>query len=299
MSAAVNGGGYDGGSVIMHLEWASDSRSLTFLGRDGQENRRLFRVNLSDRGLAALTPADQDVVDYGATGHAIAYLAGPDVPAHTSWWSDDPSAPDIVAGTGQPLIDLLYPNYARRTQTMPTEFEVWRIREAGAEPVIDAMTGKALRILASYNVSTIALSADGKCAIAIAFADWIPPLWEKYELAVDDYDLRRFVADPVLKDGAAPTLQQRSSDFSRALQYQLIDIDTGNRRPLLDAPLADFQRGSSDRLQAAWSADGRGAAVAATYLPIDAHTTPGPALRVCTVAVVSIRGGKCCLYPAT
>jgi hypothetical protein len=51
MSAAVNGGGYDGGgydggSVIMRLEWAGDSRSLTFLGRDGQENRRLFRVNL-------------------------------------------------------------------------------------------------------------------------------------------------------------------------------------------------------------------------------------------------------------
>jgi hypothetical protein len=66
---------------FMHLEWASDSRSLTFLGRDGQENRRLFRVNLNDRSLATLTPAGQDVVDYGSGGHTIVYLAGPDVAA--------------------------------------------------------------------------------------------------------------------------------------------------------------------------------------------------------------------------
>jgi dipeptidyl aminopeptidase/acylaminoacyl peptidase len=292
MSAAVNGGGYDSGSVIMHLEWAGDSRSVMFLGRDGQENRRLYRVGLDDRRVAALTPPQQDVVDYGSAAHAIAYLAGPDVAAQKAWWSDDPSAPDIVAGTGRPLIDLLYPNYAMRTQTMPTEFEVWRIGEAGAEPVIDAGTGKALRMLASYNVSTVDVSADGKRVIAIAFADRIPALWEKYELAVDDYDLRRFVADPVSKDGAAPTLEQRSSDFSRALQYELIDMDAGTRRPLLEAPLADFQRGGTDRLQAAWSADGRDVAVSATYLPVGARTDAGSALRVCAIAAMSIRSGE-------
>ena len=291
MSAVVNGGGYDGASIIMHLEWASDSRSLTFLGRDGQENRRLFRVNLNDRSLSALTPADQDVVDYGSAGHAIAYLAGPDVPAEKSWWSDDPSAPDIVAGTGRALMDLLYPNYQRRSQAMPTEFEVWRIRESGAEAVIDVSTGKTLRILASYNVSTVALSADGKRAIAIAFADRIPAPWEKYELVTNDNDLRRFVADPVSKDGSEPTIKERSSDFSRALQYQLIDIETGNRRPLLAAPLADFQRGGRDRLVAAWTADEHEVAVSATYLPAGEQVGSASAIRVCSVAAIGIESG--------
>jgi dipeptidyl aminopeptidase/acylaminoacyl peptidase len=291
MSAAVNGGGYDGGNVIMHLAWASDSRSLTFLGRDGQENRRLFRVSLDDHRAAALTPPDQDVVDYGSAGRAIAYIAGPDVQPQKSWWSDDPSAPDIVVGTGQAFMDLLYPNYRRRTQTMPSELEVWRIREGGAEPVIDTGTGKALRLLASYIVSTVALSSDGKHMVGIAFADRIPAPWENYELVVNDNDLRRFVADPVSKDGSALTIKERSSDFSRALQYQLIELDTGSRRPLLAAPLADFQRGGSDWLRAAWSPDGDEVAVSATYLPIGEQAQSALALRACSVAVIGRQRG--------
>ena len=285
--AAVDGGAINGGNIITQIAWAADSSSLTFLGRDGRENRQLFRVSLSDRRLLALTPATQDVVDYGSSGGTIAYLAGPDIHPEKSWWSNDPDAPDMTIGTGQPLMDLLYPNYQHNAM----EFELWRIHKAAAEPVIDANTGKALRILGSYSVSTVALSADGLHIVTIAFADQIPASWEKYELAADEYDLRRFVADPPSKDSSVPTIKERSTDFGRALQYQLIDVVTGNRRPLLKAPLADFQRGSYDRLQAAWSADERTVAVSSTYLPLDGQGRSTPAVGVCTVATIDIRTG--------
>jgi hypothetical protein len=67
MSAAVNGlfNGIDildAGNVIFQPQWTDDSKNLTFLGRNGQENRQLFRVNLSTHEVVGLTPANQDVL---------------------------------------------------------------------------------------------------------------------------------------------------------------------------------------------------------------------------------------------
>ena len=103
MLASINGGsGVLGhGAVITRMMWEPGGDSLLFLGCDGSENRQLFRVDLRDHQVTALSLPTQDVVDYAAIGNHIAYLAGPDVASEKAWWSNDPSAPDIVVGSGR------------------------------------------------------------------------------------------------------------------------------------------------------------------------------------------------------
>lgn len=282
LAAAANGGGVLGEGIILRPTWEADSKSLLFLGRDGLENRQLFRVRLSDRSVTALSQRTQDVVDYGSAGSSVVYFAGPDIPAEKLWWSNDPSAPDIVAGTGQSFIDLLYPNYRKNGRDMPTEFEVWRVQGTEARPVIDENTGQPMRVLGSYNVSALSLSPDGARMVGITNADRIPKLWERYDVP-SGLDNHPFRADSPATD--------READYSRALQYQEFDLEKGARRPLLAAPLADYQRAGIDQLQSAWSPDERYVAVSGTYIPLDegggAHQFTGQ----CAVAVVDRQSG--------
>jgi hypothetical protein len=301
MSAAINGPTYapDRGKVIMQLTWGKDSKSLVFVGRDRQENRQLFRVFVTDHKITALTPPTQDIVDYGAAGDSIAYLAGPDASSERLWSSNDPDAPDIAVGAGHPLIAMLYPNYGRTNRAMPTEFEVWRVLGANAEPVIDAITHKTMRVLGNYAVTTIAVSADGLRMAMITVADRVPAPWEKYEPVAGAE--RGFVADPPSTDGSAPPLEARLKDYVRPLQYQVIDLGKGTRRALLAAPVADFQRGNWNRLLTAWSADDRYVAASGTYLPPSDKGGASFVAQPCAVAVIDTHGDdvRCVAGPQT
>jgi hypothetical protein len=144
LSTSINGGGGPGhGSIITKLTWETGGRSLLFLGRDGRENRQLFRVTVSDHRLTALSLSTQDVVDYSYRGNHVAYLAGPDIAPEKAWWSNDPSAPDIVPEGRRSFWELLYPNCQTSARYMPTEFEVWQTGTTPA-PVVDATTGKPM-----------------------------------------------------------------------------------------------------------------------------------------------------------
>ncbi len=291
LSAAINGDGGEGfGKIVTHLTWETDSKGLLFLGRDGRENRQLFRVDISDRKVAALTPPTQDVVDYSVVGDAIAYFAGPNVVSEELWWSNDPAAPDVVVGTGQPLGDLLYSGYRLNNRVMPAEFEIWRIRGAAPEPVTDSVTGQPMRLLGSYYAGAMALSADATQLIVIAHAERIPPDWQKYEVP-GGLDSEPFQTDPVPDDAEVP-IARRRSDYTRASQYQLIDLEAGTHHPLIAAPVADFLRGGEDKFQAAWSRDGKQVAVTGTFLPLDDSQGMEATMKPCSAAVVSIESGR-------
>jgi dipeptidyl aminopeptidase/acylaminoacyl peptidase len=291
LTAAINGGGGDlgHGNTIMRPTWESNSHALLFLGRSGRENRQLFRVNVSDHALTALTPATQDVVHYSTAGEEVLYLAGPDVASDRVWWSNDPSAPDVVNGTGESLLDLLYPAFKTNARYMPSEFEVWRVRHGAAEPVVDAATGRPMRILGSYYVGAIGVSRDGSKMVVIAHADRIPVAWERYEVP-KDLESEPFHAYPPTAAGSDVPLAVRKGDYTRGLQYQLVDLGSGTRRPLFGAPATDFLRGGVDESQIAWSPDGRFVAVTGTVLPLAKEAVTAAQTRPCGAAVSSVDG---------
>jgi dipeptidyl aminopeptidase/acylaminoacyl peptidase len=291
LTARINGDGGAGfGKVLMHLSWEPGGESLLFLGRSGRENRQIFRVALSDHTVTALTPPTQDVVDYAEAAGRIVYLAGPDVIEQTLWTSADASTPDITSGTGQAFEDLLYPNIRSDLRYMPTQFQVWQIRKgATPEPALDVQTHQAQRVWGSYYAGTTALSPDGSRAVILAHAEEIPESWQRYEVAKDQGGLP-FHPDP------SPSSVERltaspGDDYSRARQYLLVDLAKGEHRPLLQAPVADFQRGGADNLEASWSSDGLFVGVTGAYLPLATSPEAAAVTAPCSVAIVAVKDG--------
>jgi dipeptidyl aminopeptidase/acylaminoacyl peptidase len=284
ISGAINTGPGALGSkgLVTKISWTPDGTKVVFLGRSGQDNRQLFRVSLDDRKAISLSPATQDVVDFAIAGHRIVYFAGPDASTRDLWTSMAPSLPDVVVGTGMSLTELLYPNVLKSARNLPTPFEVWSIEGPTAAPVKNESLGAPLSVIGSYHVSAMTVSPDGTRLITIVHADEIPNSWTHYEFS-READTRAFLAH-----AASENPQQ---DFGRALQYQVIDLDKGERQPLLDAPLADWQRGGEDALHAVWSTDGRYVAASGTYLPLDPRTGKG-SLTTCGVAVVDTQSRK-------
>lgn len=284
ISGALNTGSGVLGSkgLMMNIRWTPDGSGVLFLARNGQDNRQLFRASLNALEPVSLSAATQDVVDFAVAGARVVYFAAPDASTVDLWNNVPPSAPDIVVGTGMRLGELLFPNGAKIQRNRPTVFEAWSVNGATAAPVKVASRGVPLTLIGSYNVSAMEVSPDGGRLVTIVHADEVPKSWQDYAFSHEP-DTRPFLAH-----AASDKPEQ---DYGRALQYQVIDLDKGERHPLLDAPLADWQRGGKDALQAEWSTDGRYVAASGTYLPLDARNGKGT-LSTCGVAVVDTRTGK-------
>lgn len=250
MSAAVNGIDFvaDRGNTIYQVEWGNDSRTLSFLGRDHQENRRLFQVDLRTRKVSALTPTTQDVVNYATTSKGFAYLAAPDRQEEQEWWSAGPGIPDIEGGTGLSLINLLYPHYLGNACCSPIEFQIWLVIDGQATPLADRQTGSPVTVVSRYGAEVMCLSPDERSLVTIGY-DNAPP-----------------------GDGDSP------------LRYRVVDMNTGVSEPLLDTPVVPSNSGFGGRYRAVWSPDAREIAISLLSEP---GTATGKSTS-CTVAIVAV-----------
>ena len=181
MSAEINGYAadfYGRGNILFQLMWSDDSQYLYFVGRDGQENRQLFRAKIETRAVEPLSLRNQDVMTYLLSGDSVAYLAAPDVHAEVDWVSAGGDIPDIVVGTGTALMPLLYPNFRGYTAAKPIELEAWQSQNGEKpKPIIRSSNGQALHITEDYwNVGDSA-SPDGTHRLltdeVLADTNWI------------------------------------------------------------------------------------------------------------------------------
>lgn len=164
VSAAINGYSTDfvnWGNTLLHPKWSDDSKSVYFLGRDGQENRRLYNVNVDSRDLVALSPADRDIFAYSVSGPHIVLLAGQDIDADEVWQTAGADVDDIVVGTGTALNPLLFPNFLEYASSEPLVLEVWRIQGETAEPVRATESRAPMKVITELADADIALSPDG------------------------------------------------------------------------------------------------------------------------------------------
>jgi dipeptidyl aminopeptidase/acylaminoacyl peptidase len=268
LSATVNGISFiaERGNTISKPTWVSEGRSLAFLGRGGRENRQLFRVDVATHELVALTPSDQNVIDYVSSGHVFTYLAGADVQSECTWCSTGPGIPDVVNGTGVPFDKLLFPHWWD-TFHESVQLQLWQVRNDRAAPILAAGTKAPLTLTTRYAIETLALSPDGNRLVTIG------------------------------SDGSPqPPLTEKSpDDLAVGMQYRLIDLARGTDEPLLTASIDDSR---TDRYRAAWSPSGNSVAITETYV---LHgKTGGPTdQRHCDVAIVSLhdRQTQCMAIP--
>jgi dipeptidyl aminopeptidase/acylaminoacyl peptidase len=262
MSASVNGGlgiaVLDAGNTVSAPQWSEDSRSLTFLGRNGRVNRQLFRVDLESHQVQALTPSTQDVLDYARSGTEFVYLAGPDadLQADEAWVSAGPGIPDITVGTRTPLMPLLYPHFRGNAYGEALQVELWRIHEGHPVPVIDTLTDAPVKVTTGYASLLVSLSPDATHAVTIGA-----------DLGRDE-SAKKSNGSP-----AAPV---------RALHYRTIDLRSGQAESLQGVSIAADIPG---RYRAVWARDGL--QIALTKVRLAAPV--GESNRPCEIAVLRIK----------
>lgn len=170
MAAAINGYSADfasRGNTLMYPKWSSDGQRVFFLGRNGRENRQLFRVDVDSKRVRTLSPPNRDVFAYSVSGPHIVLLMGRDVRDDEAWRTEGPEIDDIVVGTGTALNKLLFPNFLEYAFSEPLELEVWQVEEHTAVPVLAADSDDPLRVIARFGDEDIAVSPNGKEAVAV------------------------------------------------------------------------------------------------------------------------------------
>lgn len=225
MSAAASGGlglnVLDAGNTVIAPRWSSDSRSVTFLGRDARLNRQIFEIDMASRELTALTPPTQDVIAYSRSGSTFAYLVGPDADLQEgrAWVSAGQGIPDVSIGTGVPLLPLLYPHFRGNAYSEPLSVELWKVEEGRSSPVIDSRTHGTTLLRTNYNSTLVALSPDARQVIVIG------------------------------------------NDSDNVARYLTINVQSGISAPLTTSSVNGFQYRKTGRCKAAWSPEGESVAV--------------------------------------
>lgn len=297
----TGGGGLeDMGRAISTLRWSPDSQSLAFRAMGQAGGHALCTVNLPSRRIVVRSLPNQDVQSLDWGGPTIAYLATPTQNLSTLRESVGPTIPDIEIGTGKSLIDLLYPKYGDAIEAAP-QAELWTIRDGtDAAPVVDKSNGTK-RVIPYQSVGlsdfpAVSVSPDGRKIVVTDYAKHIPRSWERYARGNGNYALmeKAFVADADDENASKPA--SRSDAGSRARQFTVIDVFSGEQKPLLDAPIADFRRGwNSTYERSVWSPDGKTIALGSTYLPIPTAPNAVDDLIPCLVTTVSIGGHARCV----
>ena len=170
MSAAINGYSNDfanRGNILLHPRWSDDGKSVFFLGRDGRENRRLYKVDVDSLKCVVLSPANKDVFAYSVSGPHVAFLAGRNIDANEVWQTAGAGIDDIVVGTGTALMPLLFPNFLEYANVEPLTLEVWRVQGESAKPVNVEASGEPLRVVVKFADADISISTDGRQAVAV------------------------------------------------------------------------------------------------------------------------------------
>lgn len=170
MSAAANGYSTDftnRGNILLHPKWSADGKSVYFLGRDGRENRRLFKVDVDSQKLLALSPESKDVFAYSVAGPRAAFLAGRNIDAEGLWQTSGAGIDDVVVGTGTALMPLMFPNFVEYANVEPLTLDVWRVHGESAEPVNVEASGRPLQVTSKFDDADISISPDGKQAVVV------------------------------------------------------------------------------------------------------------------------------------
>lgn len=156
-------------NTILHPKWSADCQHVYFLGRDRQENRQLFKVDVRSLHVEVITPRDRDVFAYSVAGSRIALLIGEGFEAEDRWRIEGSGVDDISIGTGTALNPLLFPNFREYANVEPLNLEVWTTDGDVITPVINNATSESVRVTTRLSKTEISVSPDGREAVAIAY----------------------------------------------------------------------------------------------------------------------------------
>jgi len=272
------------GPIIKHWRWLADSSGIAFLERGPQGADRLVLADLKMKTVEPLSPVGQTVkaFDVRDARHYV-YVLASDALVKRAHAAGKAAA---VAGTGRPLIELLfpvdlYPNMA----SWADRGELWAMIEGKRIQLKDPSTGQPL-VLFDEGQRALALSPDGRSLITALALPELPAVWESkypppfaaspYRIRAGRQDLTTFMGNRLLS------------------QYVRIDLETSRVRSLIEAPTsgqAGWWGGGSPQ----WSRDGQAILLPATFYTAAAGS---PVSRPCAALYLEpVSGHRSCVEP--
>lgn len=257
---------------VAFWRFSSDGARVLFLGADYDGVYRLYSVSRTGGAITPLSRADQDVSLFGENGGHVVYLAHAPVRADQMYQAGGSSLPDIVIGTGQSLLSLLFPQWLDATfQT--SDDELWQVAGDQPTPVTDS-AHKPIHL----KDARLILDASGNRLITTSLVPFIPKSWERYHGEMDYPGLQ-------IKADKDETVSR--TGFYRPKQYELIDLRTGKRTLLTDTPIEMLTIDYS-RTPAAFSGDGQQVVLGGAYPRLSGEASDS-AVYACQISIVNLK----------
>ena len=233
------------GPLIEDVRWLADSSGVAFTAIKKSSRckfHQLFVADLRTHAVKVLTPEDQDVgaFDIRSDTRYVYEVTAPELLAGAK--EDEQPA---VALTGKSLWTIVFPNVEYHI-TPFVDAGLWAVIDGERRHVLDSKSYEVPRFRSSHSLS---LSPDGRSVVAILKAEHAAEAtWARYK-APPGYDKFKMPLDPSA--------------------YHLINLTTGSKKLLVNAPYGVNQGWQSYLVTASWSADGQSVLLPGTFFPLD------------------------------
>ncbi len=226
--------------AIKGEKWLKDNETVVFLGENPGQTPEVYSLNVRTSRLTKLTnhPTPITAYDVSKEGGTIVYEA--DAPPRKTFDAEQTRRNGIVITTQYPS-DLLIGdcNYVEKSDAAYKEVFV---QKRGRPPSRVAMRDFVMDLM------PLSVSPNGQFALLSPYLAEVPGSWSQYE----DGLLRPYITAPH-KPGIKSNIQQ----------YMLLDTESLQISPLLDAPMSWYNDGI------AWNRDGTTVVLSGVYLPLD------------------------------
>ena len=232
------------GPLIEQVRWMPDSSGVAFTAVRKSaccKFHQVFVANVGTHVVKALTPEDQDVSDFDIRSDSryVYQVSAPELLT-----APKEEQQPVVALTGKSLFTTRFPNVVYHL----TPFEavgLWAVIDGERREVLDQRFYEA----PSGGRANLSLSPDGRSVVAILRAEHPPVMtWARYK-APPGYEQFKFPLD--------------------TFAYHWIDLASGTKKLLVNAPSGINQDWHSYLLKAAWSEDGHSLLLPDTFFPLN------------------------------
>ena len=268
--------------VIKDVRWSRDSATLYFRAVNLSGNYQLCTVTRDGLGFKRLTPANRSVDRFDIEEDTLVYTAADPEPRLIA--AGERINSDALNITDARIQDVLFPNDI--TAHADKLFRLYTLNLRANSSVPDPVPQYSLEEIPYLTaLYPFRVSPDATQLVKLEPPASVPDAWSAYAPTKGLEHLR-------LTQGGDPRLL-RSDNVLRPLQYALIDLRTGERIPLIDAPNARSLGYGYDANRVAWSPDGTRVLVTNTFLAAPVIGNGGStASSPCSVASVDLPSRK-------
>src|SRR5215469_3364711 len=232
------------GPLIENVRWVADSSGIAFTAVKKSSRckfHQLFVADLRTHEVKTRTPEDQDVGAFDIRSDAR-YVYEVNAPELLMAAKKDQEP--AIALTGKSLWDVVFPD----VEDHLTPFDaagLWAVIDGNRRQVLDATSYEP----PSGGRTSLSLSPDGHSVVAILKAEHPPEaVWARYQ--------------------APPGYEKHHLPLNTSA-YHLIDLASGSKKLLVNAPSGLNRDWHSYLLTASWSADGQSLLLPDTFLPLE------------------------------